>query len=60
MVSMNATQMQGLIGMLAVLGLLVLMVTPAVIGILHERRVDRQIKEAQNQRSSGRRMARAA
>ncbi|WP_157874939.1 hypothetical protein [Streptomyces resistomycificus] len=57
---MNATQMQGLIGMLAVLGLLVLMVTPAVIGILHERRVDRQIKEAQNQRSSGRRMARAA
>lgn len=46
--------------MLAVLGILVLMITPAVIGVLHERRIDRQIKEAQERRRAGRPMARAA
>ncbi|WP_159050075.1 hypothetical protein [Streptomyces sp. MMG1533] len=57
---MDTTQLQGLIGMLAVLGILVLMITPAVIGVLHERRIDRQIKEAQERRRAGRPMARAA
>ncbi|EHN75906.1 hypothetical protein SMCF_4623 [Streptomyces coelicoflavus ZG0656] len=33
--------------MLATLGLLVLMVLPSVIGIVRDRRIDRQIREAQ-------------
>jgi hypothetical protein len=36
--------------MLTVLGLLVLLVLPAVIGIAHDRRVDRRIREAQEAR----------
>lgn len=37
--------------MLATFGLLVLMVLPSVIGIVRERRIDRQIREAQERRS---------
>lgn len=33
--------------MLTVLGMFVLLVLPSVIGILHDRRIDRQIREAQ-------------
>jgi type II secretory pathway pseudopilin PulG len=33
--------------MLAVLGILVLLVLPSVIGIVHDRRIDRQIRQAQ-------------
>ncbi|MFJ1971940.1 hypothetical protein ACIO93_25040 [Streptomyces sp. NPDC087903] len=47
---MNTTQTQAIIGMLAVLGLLVFMVTPAVIGIVHERRMERQIRKAEQSR----------
>ncbi|MET7450930.1 hypothetical protein ABZT03_03345 [Streptomyces sp. NPDC005574] len=47
---MNTTQAQALIGMLTVLGLLVFMVTPAVIGIVHDRRIERQIKQAERSR----------
>jgi type II secretory pathway pseudopilin PulG len=36
--------------MLTVLGILVLLVLPSVIGIVHDRRVDRQIREAQEAR----------
>lgn len=32
--------------MLTVLGILVLLVLPSVLGIVHDRRVDRQIREA--------------
>lgn len=37
--------------MLTVLALLVLLVLPSVIGIAHDRRVDRQIREAQKSSS---------
>jgi hypothetical protein len=36
--------------MLTVLGILVLMVLPSVIGIAHDRRIDRQIREAERAR----------
>ncbi|GAA3976489.1 hypothetical protein GCM10022232_04930 [Streptomyces plumbiresistens] len=38
--------------MLTVLGILVLLVLPSVIGIVHDRRVDRQIREAQEARKA--------
>jgi hypothetical protein len=38
--------------MLTVLALLVLLVLPSVIGIAHDRRVDRQIREAQEARKA--------
>ncbi|GHA58340.1 hypothetical protein GCM10010330_07720 [Streptomyces tendae] len=37
--------------MLVTFGLLVLMVLPSVIGIVRDRRIDRQIREAQEGRS---------
>ncbi|WP_399888638.1 hypothetical protein ACGH7X_26065 [Streptomyces sp. BBFR51] len=43
---MTGNQIEGLVGMLATFGLLVLMVLPSVIGIVRERRIDRQIREA--------------
>ncbi|MFF1296451.1 MULTISPECIES: hypothetical protein [unclassified Streptomyces] len=55
---MTAAQTEGLIGMLIVLGILVLLVTPAVIGIVRDRRMDRQIKAAQQRRGTARRLAR--
>lgn len=36
--------------MLVVLGILVLMALPSLIGIAHDRRVDRRIREAQQAR----------
>lgn len=39
--------------MLATFGLLVLMVLPSVIGIVRDRRIDRQIREAQEGRGRG-------
>ncbi|NEB12496.1 hypothetical protein G3I32_27295 [Streptomyces coelicoflavus] len=44
---MTGNQIEGLVGMLATFGLLVLMVLPSVIGIVRDRRIDRQIREAQ-------------
>lgn len=44
---MNGNQIQGLIGMVATLGILVL---PSVIGIVRDRRVDRQLGQAQKDR----------
>ena len=43
---MNTTQTEALIAMVAVLGLFVLMVAPAVTGVLLDHRVDRQIRRA--------------
>lgn len=47
---MNGNQIQGLIGMVATLGILVLLVLPSVIGIVRDRRVDRQLGQAQKDR----------
>ncbi|KKD05747.1 hypothetical protein [Streptomyces sp. WM6386] len=44
---MTTAQTEGLIGMLIVLAILVLLVAPAVIGIVRDRRIDRQIREAE-------------
>ncbi|MFD5537422.1 hypothetical protein ACFWIJ_06105 [Streptomyces sp. NPDC127079] len=47
---MNGNQIEGLVGMLLVLGILVLMALPSVLGLLRDRRVDRQIREAHEDR----------
>ncbi|GAP47263.1 predicted protein [Streptomyces azureus] len=47
---MDTNQVQTLIAMIFVLGTLVLLVLPSVIGIVRDRRVDRQIREAQEAR----------
>lgn len=47
---MDTAHIEGLIGMLTVLGILVLMVLPSVIGIARDRRTDRQIREAERTR----------
>ncbi|MFD5159644.1 hypothetical protein ACFWMJ_16455 [Streptomyces hawaiiensis] len=47
---MNTHQMEALIGMTATLGILVLLVLPSVLGLVRERRIDRQIREAQEAR----------
>ncbi|MFI8948611.1 hypothetical protein ACIGO6_19110 [Streptomyces sp. NPDC053750] len=44
---MTGNQIEALIGMLVTFGLLVLMVLPSVIGIVRDRRIDRQLREAQ-------------
>ncbi|WP_189228730.1 hypothetical protein [Streptomyces flaveolus] len=49
---MNADQTEALIGMLLTFGLLVLMVLPSVIGIVRDRRIDRQIRKAQEDREA--------
>jgi type II secretory pathway pseudopilin PulG len=51
---MNGNQIEGLIGMLVTLGILVLLVLPSVLGIVHDRRVDRQLREAQEARGGRR------
>ncbi|MFJ4815706.1 hypothetical protein [Streptomyces sp. NPDC088801] len=47
---MNTNQIEALIGLTATLGILVLLVLPSVIGLVRERRIDRQIREAQEAR----------
>ncbi|MFF7334217.1 hypothetical protein ACIQU5_01325 [Streptomyces sp. NPDC090306] len=53
---MNTTHTQavveGLLGTAAVLGILALVILPSLIGIAHERRVDRQIREARAARQA--------
>ncbi|MFJ5733753.1 hypothetical protein [Streptomyces paradoxus] len=44
---MNTNQIEALIGLTATLGILVLLILPSVIGLVRERRIDRQIREAQ-------------
>ncbi|MBD9702390.1 hypothetical protein IHE56_09875 [Streptomyces sp. ID01-12c] len=57
---MDTTQLQGLIGTLAVLGLLALVVLPAVVGVVHDRRVDRQLARAAEKRRTSHHVARPA
>ncbi|MFD6191227.1 hypothetical protein [Streptomyces sp. NPDC060275] len=45
---MTGNQIEALVGMLATFGLLVLMILPSVIGIVRDRRIDRQIREARD------------
>ncbi|MEW2287175.1 hypothetical protein [Streptomyces sp. NPDC047841] len=44
---MNGNQIEGLIGMLATFGILVLLVLPSVLGIVRDRRIDRQLRAAE-------------
>ncbi|MGW1955295.1 hypothetical protein ACWCPI_21540 [Streptomyces sp. NPDC001920] len=44
---MTTAQTEGLLAMVAVLGMFALLILPSVIGIVHDRRIDRQIREAQ-------------
>ncbi|MEW2394778.1 hypothetical protein [Streptomyces sp. NPDC046862] len=44
---MDTTRIEALTGMLTALGILVLLVLPSVIGIVRERRIDRQLREAE-------------
>ncbi|MGI5194953.1 hypothetical protein ACQEVY_15165 [Streptomyces sp. CA-288835] len=47
---MDTTRMEALIGMVTVLAILVLLVLPAAIGIARDRRIDRQLREAEQER----------
>lgn len=47
--------MEALIAMVAVFGLFVLMVLPALIGIAHDRRIDRQLRRAETDRAAAER-----
>ncbi|MGW4437860.1 hypothetical protein ACWELO_19180 [Streptomyces sp. NPDC004596] len=49
---MTGNQIEGLIGMLATLGILVLLILPSVLGIAHDRRVDRQLRKVQEARDA--------
>ncbi|MFJ9704203.1 hypothetical protein [Streptomyces sp. NPDC101234] len=51
---MNGNQIEGLVGMVLVLGILVLMALPSVLGVLRDRRLDRQIREARQLREARR------
>ena len=44
---MNTEQTQTLLAMVVVLGMFAVLVLPSLIGIVHDRRIDRQIWEAQ-------------
>ncbi|MFB6554944.1 hypothetical protein [Streptomyces sp. NPDC056405] len=49
---MTGNQIEALIGMLVTFGLLVLMVLPSVIGIVRDKRIDRQLREATQTREA--------
>ncbi|MGW7522750.1 hypothetical protein [Streptomyces sp. NPDC054783] len=49
---MDVTQTEGLLGMIAVIGILGLLVLPAVIGIAHDRIIDRQIRRSQREEAT--------
>ncbi|MFE9019725.1 hypothetical protein ACFYNL_14285 [Streptomyces sp. NPDC007808] len=44
---MTTAQTEGLLAMVAVIGMFILLTLPSVIGIVRDRRIDRQIREAQ-------------
>ncbi|MEU0254294.1 hypothetical protein ABZ299_17695 [Streptomyces sp. NPDC006184] len=54
MVSMNGNQIEGLIGLLTTLGILVLLILPSALGVVRDRRIDRQLREVQEDRGNGR------
>ncbi|WP_461078773.1 hypothetical protein [Streptomyces deserti] len=47
---MDTTYAEALMAMITVLGMLVLLVLPSVVGIVRDRRIDRQIRQAQENR----------
>ncbi|MYS47171.1 hypothetical protein G3I51_25920 [Streptomyces sp. SID9944] len=49
MVCMNTDQIQALIGLLATFGLLVLMALPSALGVVRDKRIDRQIRRARRE-----------
>jgi type II secretory pathway pseudopilin PulG len=51
---MTSAQTEGLIAMLTVFAILALLVLPSVIGIVHDKRVDRQIRKAHEYRAAHR------
>ncbi|MFF9001690.1 hypothetical protein ACF1GW_32320 [Streptomyces achromogenes] len=51
---MNENQIEGLIGIGLTLGILVLLALPSLLGFLRDRRIDRQIREAQEARDGER------
>jgi type II secretory pathway pseudopilin PulG len=51
---MTTAQTEALIGMTVALGILVLLVLPSLIGIVRDRRIDRQLREAQEAGKAGR------
>jgi hypothetical protein len=51
--SMTTSQTEGLLGMIAVVGILGLLILPAVIGIAHDRMIDRQISRSQRKEAKG-------
>jgi hypothetical protein len=50
---MTGNQTEALIGMLVTFGLLVLMVLPSVIGIVRDKRIDRQLRQAREDQGAG-------
>ncbi|MEU5084406.1 MULTISPECIES: hypothetical protein [Streptomyces] len=51
---MNENQIEGIIGIGLTLGILVLLTLPSLLGHLRDRRIDRQIREAQEARDGRR------
>ncbi|MFF1404922.1 hypothetical protein [Streptomyces sp. NPDC058294] len=51
---MNGNQIEGLIGLLTTLGILVLLILPSALGVVRDRRIDRQLREVQEDRGDGR------
>ncbi len=51
---MTTAQTEALIGMTVALGILVLLALPSLIGIVRDRRIDRQLREAQEVGKAGR------
>ncbi|MFF5469487.1 hypothetical protein [Streptomyces achromogenes] len=51
---MNENEIEGLIGIGLTLGILVLLALPSLLGFLRDRRIDRQIREAQEARGGER------
>lgn len=49
---MTSEQTQGLIGALVVLGVLVLITAPAVAGVIRDRRIDRQLRQAERREAA--------
>ncbi|MGW8061563.1 hypothetical protein ACVV2G_04580 [Streptomyces ziwulingensis] len=50
---MTGNQIEALIGMLVAFGLLALTVLPSAIGIVRDKRVDRQLREARQDEGAG-------
>ncbi|MFQ6142858.1 hypothetical protein ACLMNJ_07240 [Streptomyces seoulensis] len=46
---MNTDQIEALIGLLATFGLLILMALPAALGVVRDKRIDRQIRQARRE-----------